>query len=116
MTTILTVNAQEKSTYVITCAFKDEDGQDVIPTSAVWTLTDEDGTVINGREDVAITSLAASVNIVLTGDDLEIDTGFAGTAQRRTITVEAVYDSSLGTGLTLKAAAIFDIENLIAVV
>ena len=116
MATSLTVDAQEKSTYVVNCAFKDEDGQDVIPTSAVWTLTDEDGTIINSREDVVIASLAASVNIVLTGDDLEIDTGFAGTAQERTITVEAVYDSDLGTGLTLKAAARFNIENLIAVV
>lgn len=115
MATILTVNAQEKSTYVVTCDFKDEDGQDVIPTSAVWTLTDEDGTPINSREDVAFPSLAASVDIVLTGDDLKIDTGFAGTAQERTFTVEAVYDSSLGTGLTLKAAAKFNIENLIAV-
>lgn len=115
MATILTVDAQEKSTYVVTCNFKDEDGQDVIPTSAVWTLTDEDGTVINSREDVAITPLAATVNIVLSGADLQVDTGFSGAAQERTITVEAVYDSTLGTGLTLKAACKFNIENLIAV-
>lgn len=115
MATILTVNAQEKSTYVITCAFQDENGQDVIPTSAAWTLTDEDGTVINSREDVAISTLAASVNVVLTGDDLEIDSGFAGTAQERIFTIEAVYDSDLGTGLTLNAAAKFNVENLVAV-
>ena len=116
MATILTVNAQERSTYVITVAFKDEDGQDVIPTSAAWTLTDEDGTVINSRQDVAITPLAASSDIVLTGADLAVDTGFAGAAQERTFTVEAVYTSSLGSGLTLTAACRFNVENLIAVV
>jgi len=116
MATILTVNAQERSTYVITVAFKDEDGQYVIPTSAAWTLTDEDGTVINSRQDVAISSLAASVDVVLSGADLAVDTGFAGTAQERTITVEAVYTSSLGSGLPLTAACRFNVENLIAVV
>ena len=115
MTTTLTVNAQEKSTYVITVNFKDEDGQDVIPTSATWTLTDEDGTVINSRQGVVISSLAASVDVVLTCADLEIDTGFSGAAQERLFTVEAVYDSSLGTGLCLKAACKFNVENLIAV-
>ena len=116
MATILTVNARERSTYVITVAFKDEDGQDVVPTSAVWTLTDEDGTVINSRQDVAISPLAASVDVVLTGADLAVDTGFAGTAQERIFTVKAVYTSSLGSGLTLTGACKFNVENLIAVV
>ena len=116
MATILTVNAQERSTYVITVAFNDEDGQDVVPTSATWTLTDEDGTVINARQDVVISSLAASVDVVLSGADLAVDTGFAGTAQERTFTVEAVYTSSLGSGLTLTGACKFNVENLIAVV
>lgn len=116
MATILTVNAQERSTYVITVAFKDEDGQDVVPTSAVWTLTDEDGTVINARQDVAISSLAASVDVVLSGADLAVDTGFAGAAQERIFTVKSVYTSSLGAGLTLTGACKFNVENLIAVV
>ncbi len=116
MATILSVNAQEKSTYVITAAFKDENGQDVVPDSATWTLTDEDGTVINSRQDVTISSLAASVNIVLTCADLAVDTGFAGTAQERIITVSATYTSSLGSGLCLKSAAKFNVENLISVV
>jgi hypothetical protein len=113
--TTLSVNAQEKSTYVITANFKDEAGQDVTPTSATWTLTDEDGTVINSRQAVAISPLAASVDIVLTGADLAVDTGFSGDAQERVFTIEAVYDSSLGTGLTLKAEARFNVDNLIAV-
>ena len=115
MTTTLSVNAQERSTYVITANFKDEDGQDVIPTSAAWTLTDEDGTVINSRDAVAISPLAASSQIVLTGADLAVDSGFAGTAQERIFTIEAIYDSSLGTGLALTAEARFSVDNLIAV-
>ena len=115
MATILTVDAQERSAYVITAVFKDENGQDVIPTSAAWTLTDEDGTVINSRQDVAITPLAASSYIVLTGADLAIDAGFTGDAQERTFTIEAVYDSDLGTGLTLNAACKFNVESLVAI-
>lgn len=116
MTTILTVKAQEKSTYVITAAFKDEDGQDVIPDSATWTLTDEDGTVINSRQAVTISPLAASVNIVLVCDDLAVDTGFSGTAQERIFTVSAIYTSSLGSGLCLKNSCRFYVDNLVAVV
>jgi len=72
--------------------------------------------VINSRQDVVISSLAASVDVVLSGADLAVDTGFAGAAQERTFTVEAVYTSSLGSGLPLTAACRFNVENLIAVV
>jgi hypothetical protein len=115
MITSLSTNAQEQSTYVITVAFKDEDGQDVIPTAATWTLTDSGGAVINSRLDVAISPPAASVDIVLTGDDLLISTGFTGDSEERIFTIQATYDSSLGTGLVLKGACKFRVENLSAI-
>lgn len=105
----------EKSTGVATCAFKDENGQAVTPTSATWTLSDTSGTVINSREDVVISSLDTSVDIVLSGDDLAISAGFAGDAEERVLTVEAVYDSDLGSDLPAKAECHFYIENLAAI-
>jgi hypothetical protein len=48
---------------------------------------------------------------VLSGDDLAIGTN--GTSRR--VTVQATYNSSLGTGLPLKAECYFSIENLLNV-
>lgn len=105
----------EKSTGVFTCAFKDEDGQAITPTSATWTLTDTAGEVVNSRDEVAIVSLATSVDIVLSGDDLAISDGFEGSAEERILTVEAVYDSDLGSDLPVKAECRFFIDSLVAV-
>jgi len=113
MATRLSIRATEESTYVVSAAFTDEDGDDLIPTSITWTLTDIDGTVINEREDVEVGTPAATVYIVLTGDDLEVTTGSANPV--RIVTVSAVYNSTYGSGLYLKAAATFEVENLIAV-
>lgn len=111
MTTTLTAKAVESSTYVITAAFFDEDDSAVTPTSATWTLTDDLGNVVNDREDVAISPLSASVDIVLTGDDLLLpaSAGLIG----RVLTVSALYNSALGTGLSLAAKIRFVVENLL---
>ena len=110
MATKLTVGAIEESTYIVTATFTDEDGTALIPESITWSLTDIDGTVINSRSDVAIAVPAASINIVLTGDDLAVSG-----SNSRIVTVEAIYNSSYGTGLYLKKAATFTLENLIAI-
>ena len=109
MTTVLTTDAQENSTYVVVAAFTDEEGVAVVPTSVTWTLTKMDATVINSRSAVVIAA-AASVSIVLSGADLDPDDGLV-----RLLTVEAVYDSALGTGLPLKQEAVFHLEDLRAV-
>jgi len=111
MSTNLTVHAVEKSTYIITAAFKNESGVAVIPKSITWTLTNARGVVVNALEDVIVASPAATINIVLTDDDLMIST-YGG---KRIITICAVYDSAYGTDLTLKECATFDIDNLVAV-
>jgi len=103
-------NAIEDSTYVVTAAFTDEDGNDVTPNTVTWTLTTTNGTVINSRQDVSETP-GTSVDIVLSGDDLAIGSN----GQHRILTVEATYDSSYGTDLPLKARCSFKIESLVAV-
>jgi len=109
MSTQLTVTAVEESTYIVVATFVDEDDALITPNTITWTLSDLDGTIINSRENVSITP-DTSVNIVLSGDDLAVSG-----SRTRVVTVKATYDSSYGVGLTLKAAAKFDIENLVVV-
>jgi|SRR3990167_9583028 len=108
---VLSTHAKERSTYVITVAFTDDEGAAVTPTSATWTLTDLDGNVINERSAVAITPLSTSATIVLTGDDLVIGTY----GEERELLVQAVYDSDLGDDLTNNQAVRFVIDGFVAV-
>lgn len=110
MPTKLTVDADEESTYVVGATFTDEDGDSAVPSSITWTLTDAAGNVINSRENVSITP-AASINIVLSGDDLAIGTN--GTSRR--VTIKATYNSSLGSGLPLTGECYFSIADLLNV-
>lgn len=66
------INAIEESTYKIIVAFAKEDGTDLVPISATWTLTDSDGNVINSRQNITITGLAPKVPIYLSGKDLSV--------------------------------------------
>jgi hypothetical protein len=105
--------ANEKSTYAINVAFTDEDGDAMTPNSISWDLTDTSGTVINSREGEVIAPDTA-VDIVLSGDDLEIiDT--AKNAEERELTVYGTFDSDLGSDLPYKDAIKFDVINLVAV-
>ena len=74
--TILDTKASEEGTYAIDeIQFLDSQDTPVAVTpevgSVTWCLTDKNGTIINDREDVAITS-ASSMTIVLSGDDLAV--------------------------------------------
>jgi len=110
MPTVLTAQAVEKSTFVITASFYDEDNNLVAPTTLTWTLTDQFGLVMNSRVAVTLTP-AATVTVVLHGDDLALpDRSRTG----RVLTFQGVYQSSLGT-LELKDAVEFTIIDLVAV-
>ena len=114
MPTTITTNAIERSTYAITAAFTDETGAAVVPNSGLtWTLTDATGAVVNSREDVAIAS-AASVTVVLTNLDLAISTTYRD--NRRLLTFEGTYNSSLGSNLAIRDQAEFQITDLGAVI
>jgi hypothetical protein len=111
----LSTHFVEKSSGSIIIRFRDRDNQPVAPVSATWTLTDNDGDVINSREDVAISSPATQEEILISGDDLAISAGFSGTAEKRIFTVEAIYNSDLGNDLPLKEQAVFYVDALVAV-
>jgi len=98
----------EKSTFAATVAFTDSAGSSVTPDSISWTLTNDAGTVINSREDVAIGTPAASVDITLSGDDLQMLAGEGRTAFRY-LTVDAGYDGDLADNLPFKNACEFEL-------
>jgi len=104
----LTTDGTEESTYVVTASFTDEDDNSVIPNNINWWLYDSSRNIVNGRSNVPIIIPAASVNILLQGDDLAI----IGTDNRRVMRIEYDYDSLLGFGLPGKAEIEFDITNL----
>jgi len=106
----LTTKAVDKSTYIVNCAFKDENGDAVAPNTLKWTLTDGDGTVVNNRQDEEVSSPTSSEDIVLSGDDLKHSDG-----KWRVLTVKATYDSDAGSDLPLNESAKFQIDDLISV-
>jgi hypothetical protein len=107
---------KEKSTYIITCLFLDEDGDAVIPITINWSLTTVNGTVINSRDEIAVGTPDSSIDIVLTGDDLAILTNETNRKRvPRKLIIEATYNSSVGAGLGLKDSTVFDLENLVKV-
>jgi hypothetical protein len=111
MPTVIKIDDQ----YAVEESTANEAGEAAVPTSINWTLTDADGTVINSRTAVSVAVPAASIDIALTGDDLAIQAGETGDAVNRIFTVEAVYNSDLGSDLTLKDSLKFPLVNLVAV-
>lgn len=119
MPTVISIEedfAVEKSHMGIVAAFKDENGDAVVPDSIQWTLTDENGTIVNGRQDESITP-ASSAMIVLKGDDLQILTEeTSNNAVWRILTIDAQISSDLGTNLPLTDSIRFAVKNLKAVI
>jgi hypothetical protein len=106
MTTIIKPKADNGSTYILKVDFTDADGTAVTPNTVVWSLTDVNGNIINGRDDVELTP-DTTVYIVMSGDDLLLEDG-----DERRCTVDAVYNSTTyGNNLPLVEQAIFEIDE-----
>lgn len=107
----LETQAPEEGAYSIALTFKDESGTALIPTTLTWTLTDEEGTVINSRSAVSLTP-AATTNVVMYGADLSVtDTK----KRRRIVTINGTYTSTYGTGLPLTEEIRFSIRDMLKV-
>ncbi len=114
--TTLTLEADEKGTYVISGTYYDENGDTVTPTAANWTLTDTKGNVINSRSAVTISSLSTTFAVALTGNDLAIGNTATKSANRKRIfAVQYTYNSTLGSGLNGRGQAEFTIADYVAV-
>jgi hypothetical protein len=107
------IDAGEESTLIITASFTDENDDPVTPQTAKWTLSDLDGTVINTRTEVNIASLDTEVDIVLSGDDLALQS--ATDTGRRAFLIKATYNSALGNDLPLNEETQFDINDFVKI-
>ncbi len=104
--------ALERSTVAVTASFRDENDELITPTGITWSLTDGEGNIINGRENVAI-STANTVTIVLIGDDMAMTAGDDG---RRHVVIRAQYNGDLGNGLPIVGVIEFTVRNILGVV
>ena len=111
--TVLETEAMEEGSYFVDVAFYDEDDDAETPNADTikWTLTDNDGTIINDRDNEAIAS-DSTITIELEGDDLAIQSGETAPIVRRRVVVLWEYDSDLGTDKPAKAECIFPLRNL----
>jgi hypothetical protein len=113
MPTTLTTDAVERSTFVIRASFTDEAGAAVAPNSGLaWTLSDVASNVVNSRDTVTITP-ATTITIVLHGADLAISEAYRD--NRRLLTIEGTYNSSLGSNLEIVDQVAFSVVNLASV-
>jgi hypothetical protein len=107
--TQLSVRAKENGTYLITAVLRDEDGELAVPESLSWTLTDDAGTVMNGRLNVPIEPPDSMVEILLFGGDLL-------TPVRKdaalVVTLRGTYNSTRGL-LPLVEDVRFIVENVL---
>ena len=115
MPTYLTTKAIEKGTYGIGISFYDENSASMTPNSIYWTLSDIDGSVINNHSMSGITSVQASVDIVLSSLDLRISSGSTMAYESRVVTLTYIYNSDLGNNLPGTDRVKFDIINLSAI-
>jgi hypothetical protein len=108
--TIISPNAIEGSTFIISVTFYNELNVATVPNTAKWSLSDLSGNIINGRVDQEIAGLTSTVSIVLSGLDLALP---EGVDSYRILTITATYDSILEDDLTLVDQVTFLIKNLV---
>jgi len=109
--TVITTPFIEKGTAVFRISFYDESSQAVAPNSVYYTLTDVAGNVINSLDNVGLSNPAASMHIVLSNNDLMISSGFNLEYERRHLLVSGNYNSSIGSGLSIRHLIKFDVTN-----
>ena len=113
MAIILDDHCAEQGTYHVVCEFEDEDGAGNAPTALTWTLTDPDGEIVNGRQDVSVGAPATSNTITIgPGTDTAL---IAGKKHERHFLIEWTYNSTFGTGLRSSEEAIFIIDPRLGV-
>lgn len=108
---LLTTPAAEQSAYAIEVSFFDAAGDPVAPKTLFWSLLDQSGVVINGKQDVAVDNPAAVELIVLRGDDLQMADQTVN-REARALRLSATYDdATLGADCPLRADIFFGVEK-----
>ena len=99
--------AKEEASIFVTAVFKDKDGDVITPTSITWTLKDEEGNIINSREDEVVTPPASSVTILLKGDDLPC----VGSLERLIIYFNAEYTDDVTSNVPIKNSQLIIVSD-----
>jgi len=115
MPAVFTNRAVELSTYAVNVAFYDENSAAMLPNSIYWTLSDPDGTIINSRDAIGVSSVQTSIDIVLSGSDLAISSGSHLAEENRVLTINGNFNSDLGNALPIYDRVRFSVINLSAV-
>ena len=100
------VFAKEEASVFITAVFKDKNKVVVTPTAITWTLKDEEGNIINSREDEEVTP-ASSVTILLKGDDLPC----TGSLERLIIYFNAEYTDDVTSNVPIKNSQLIIVSD-----
>jgi len=109
MITILEERATENGSIIIEVAFTDEDGSAISPDTMFWSLS-YGGSIINGREDVEISSPSSTEEILLHGDDLAVG---SSVTKDIILTLEGTYSSPThGSGVELVGQCKIHVDGL----
>jgi len=92
----------------LSCTFYDELDATVVPRSIEWTLTDQNGSVIDSASSV---SCATTITILLSGTDLALSNRLL---KKRLLFLEWTFNSTLGTDIPDKHEVEFTIQNMVA--
>lgn len=103
--------AQEGSSYFVYVTCRDARGVAVIPSVLTWTLSTVEGTPINGRLRVPVSTPGIESIIVLSGNDLLLVVG--AEYGRLLLTVEGLITSSIGGTLPIREQALLDVEAFV---
>lgn len=114
MTTELTDRAQERSTFVMAVDFYEKTSDShvqvpITPTLITWSLLDDDGNIVNEREDEVLIP-GPRATIVLSGNDLVLAGQYP---EKRHVVIEGLYDNVFQTDLPFRDQLTFQVENLV---
>lgn len=115
MISVIVERAQEGSTYAVSIRLYERrmsvlssNSITIIPSSASWTLLDDNGEVVNGKDSIPI-SPSSRMTVVLSGADLILNGDYP---ERRRLIIEGTYDGAYGSNLPFRKELIFHIEDI----
>ena len=109
----IVTKVKERSEITFRLTFAQGDGSELVPKSIKWSLSTDDGTIVNSRRDETIATPAAVVDVKLWGDDTALIDGIESVT--RAFTVRALFDDGTDIDVELNNEVLFDIDPIINV-
>lgn len=109
----IVTKVKERSEITFQMTFAQGDGSALVPKDIKWSLSTDDGTIVNSRRDEDIATPAAVVNVKLWGDDTALIDGIESVT--RAFTIRALYDDAPDIDIEVNNEILFDIDEIINV-